>query len=158
MAYLQKSFFHDSIRYYSLVEINRELLPQTDNSVDIDLGIKTFTTLSNSKKIDAPKPLKKLIKKYILQSKSLFKKCLGSKRYEKARLKVTKFHNQLKDTRYDFLHKLLTSIINYNQIIVLEVSNVSEMLKKWCNLAIIIVARKNAPKHSQLSKAISDLS
>ena len=50
------------------------------------------------------------------------------------------------------------SIINYNQIIVLEVSNVSEMLKKWCNLAIIIVARKHAPKHSQLSKAISDLS
>ncbi|NET40404.1 transposase [Okeania sp. SIO2B3] len=40
-----------------------EALPQTDNSVGIDLGIKTFATLSNGEKIDAPKPLKKRINK-----------------------------------------------------------------------------------------------
>ncbi|WP_202219067.1 transposase [Okeania sp. KiyG1] len=36
---------------------------QTDNSVGIDLGISTFATLSDGTKIDAPKPLKKRIKK-----------------------------------------------------------------------------------------------
>ncbi len=56
----------DSANRYFLsfvVEIQPESLPQTDNSVGIDLGIKTFATLSNGQKIDAPKPLKKRIKK-----------------------------------------------------------------------------------------------
>ena len=54
-----------------VVEIQPEILPKTDNSVGIDLGIKTFATLSNGQKIDAPKPLKKQIRKYRKLSKSL---------------------------------------------------------------------------------------
>ncbi len=104
-----------------VVEILPEVLPKTDNSVGIDLGIKTFATLSNGQKIDAPKPLKKRIKKYRKLSKSLSKKTRGSKRYEKARLKIAKFNAKLKDTRIDFLHKLSTEIIRENQTIVLEV-------------------------------------
>ena len=52
----------DSANRYFLsfvVEVWPEVLPKTDNSVGIDLGIKTFATLSNGKKIDAPKPLRK---------------------------------------------------------------------------------------------------
>ncbi|GFZ94740.1 hypothetical protein CYANOKiyG1_05560 [Okeania sp. KiyG1] len=67
----------DSANRYFLsfvVEIQPETLPKTDNSVGIDLGIKTFATLSNGQKIDAPKPLKKRIKKYRKLSKSLSKK------------------------------------------------------------------------------------
>ena len=64
----------DSAHRYFLsfvVEIQREVLSKTDNSVGIDLGIKTFATLSNATKIDAPKPLKKRIEKYRQLSKSL---------------------------------------------------------------------------------------
>ncbi|GGA18732.1 transposase [Okeania sp. KiyG1] len=46
-----------------VVEIQPEILPKTDNSVGIDLGIKTFATFSDGTKVDAPKPLKKRIKK-----------------------------------------------------------------------------------------------
>jgi len=46
-----------------VVETCAEILPQTDNSLGIDLGIKTFATFSNGTKVDAPKPLKKRIKK-----------------------------------------------------------------------------------------------
>ncbi len=56
----------DSANRYFLsfvVEIQPETLAKTDNSVGIDLGIKTFATLSNGQKIDAPKPLKKRINK-----------------------------------------------------------------------------------------------
>ncbi|GGA37905.1 hypothetical protein CYANOKiyG1_55960 [Okeania sp. KiyG1] len=104
-----------------VVETCAKVLPKTDNSVGIDLGIKTFATLSNGQKIDAPKPLKKRIKKYRKLSKSLSNKTQGSKRYEKARLRVAKFNAKLKDTRTDFLHKLSTKIIRENQTIVLEV-------------------------------------
>jgi putative transposase len=41
-----------------VVELNPEILPQTSSSIGIDLGIKTFATLSTGEKIDAPKPLK----------------------------------------------------------------------------------------------------
>ena len=133
----------DSANRYFLsfvVEILPETLPKTDNSVGIDLGIKTFATLSNGQKIDAPKPLKKRIKKYRKLSKSLSKKTRGTNRYEKARLRIAKFHGKLKDTRTDFLHKLSTEIIRENQTIVLEDLNVSGMVK-----------------NRKLSRAISDL-
>ncbi|NEQ77146.1 MAG: IS200/IS605 family element transposase accessory protein TnpB [Okeania sp. SIO2C9] len=133
----------DSVHRYFLsfvVEIQPEILPQTDNSVGIDLGIKTFATFSDGTKIDAPKPLKKRIKKYQKLSKSLSHKTKGSKRYEKARVRVAKFHAKLKDTRTDFLHKLSTEIIRENQTIILEDLNVSGMIK-----------------NRKLSKAISDL-
>ncbi len=133
----------DSANRYFLsfvVETLPEILPHTDNSVGIDLGIKTFATLSDGTKIDAPKPLKKRIKKYRKLSKSLSKKTKGSKRYEKARAKVAKFHAKLKDTRTDFLHKLSTKIIRENQTVVLEDLNVSGMVK-----------------NRKLSRAISDL-
>ncbi|NES68599.1 MAG: transposase, partial [Okeania sp. SIO2D1] len=42
-----------------VVEIQPEVLPQTDNSVGIDLGVSTFATLSDGTKVDAPKSLKK---------------------------------------------------------------------------------------------------
>ncbi len=133
----------DSAHRYFLsfvVEIQPEILPKTDNSIGIDLGIKTFATLSNGEKIDAPKPLKKRIKKYRKLSKSLSKKTIGSKRYEKARLRIARFHAKLKDTRTDFLHKLSTQIIRENQTIILEDLNVSGMVK-----------------NRKLSRAISDL-
>ncbi|WP_287277288.1 MULTISPECIES: transposase [unclassified Okeania] len=129
----------DSANRYFLsfvVEIQSETLSENENSVGIDLGIKTFATLSDGTKIDAPKALKKRIKKYRKLSKLLSNKTLGSKRYEKARLRVAKFHAKLKDTRTDFLHKLSTEIIRENQTIVLEdlfakhsEGNVSGMVK-----------------------------
>ena len=133
----------DSANRYFLsfvVEIQPEILPQTENSVGVDLGIKTFATFSDGTKVDAPKPLKKRIKKLRKLSKSLSHKTKGSKRYEKARVRVAKFHAKLKDTRTDFLHKLSTEIIRENQTVVLEDLNVSGMVK-----------------NRKLSRAISDL-
>ncbi|NET47140.1 RNA-guided endonuclease TnpB family protein [Okeania sp. SIO2B3] len=133
----------DSANRYFLsfvVEIQPEILPQTDNSVGIDLGISTFATFSDGTKVDAPKPLKKRIKKLRKLSKSLSHKTKGSKRYEKARVRVAKFHAKLKDTRTDFLHKLSTEIIRENQTIILEDLNVSGMIK-----------------NRKLSRVISDL-
>ncbi|NEN88956.1 MAG: hypothetical protein F6K48_08530 [Okeania sp. SIO3H1] len=56
----------DSTSRYFLsfvVETMPKILPQSDNSVGIDLGINTFAIFSNGTKIDVPKPLKKRIKK-----------------------------------------------------------------------------------------------
>ncbi|NES22469.1 MAG: IS200/IS605 family element transposase accessory protein TnpB [Symploca sp. SIO3E6] len=123
-----------------VVEIASEVLPKTESSVGIDLGIATFATLDNGQKIDAPKPLKKRINRLRRLSKNLSRKTRGSKRYERARLRKAKLQAKLKDTRTDFLHKLSTQIIRENQTIVLEDLNVAGMVK-----------------NRKLSRAISDL-
>nr|WP_293161538.1 transposase [Okeania sp. SIO2C9] len=46
-----------------VVDTKSEPLPETNNSIGIDLGISTFATLSNGDKINAPKPLKNNLKK-----------------------------------------------------------------------------------------------
>lgn len=103
-----------------VVEIQPEIWPQSENSVGIDLGITTFATLSNGRKIEAPKPLKKRIQKLRKFSKQLSRKTKESNRYEKARKRLAKLHAKLTDIRTDFLHKLSIQIIRENQTIFLE--------------------------------------
>ena len=131
-----------SDRYFLsfVVEVQPEVLPSSDSSVGIDLGISTFATLSNGQKIKAPKPLKERIRKLKKLSKSLSRKTKGSKRHENSRKRLAKLHAKLADTRTDFLHKLSTQLIRENQTIVLEDLNVSGMVR-----------------NRKLSRAISDL-
>jgi len=123
-----------------VIEVNQQLLPESPNSVGIDLGIKTFAVLSTGEKIDAPKPLKHKIKRLRKLNRNLSRKQKGSNRYERARVRKAKLYARMKDTRKDFLHKLSTRIIHENQVIVLEDLNVAGMVK-----------------NRKLSKAISDL-
>ena len=123
-----------------VIETNAESLEPNRQSVGIDLGITTFATLSNGEKVEAPKPLKKNLKKLKKFQRSLSRCQKGSNRREKARLKVAKLHAKIQDTREDFLHKLSTRITRAYQTVVLEDLNVSGMVK-----------------NRKLSRAISDL-
>jgi putative transposase len=123
-----------------VVETKAEPLPRNENNVGIDLGITDFATLSNGEKIKAPKPLKKNLKKLKRFQRSLSRKNKGSKRREKARLRVAKLHTKIKNVREDFLHKLSTRLARENQRIVLEDLNTAGLMKNRC-----------------LSRAISDL-
>jgi putative transposase len=117
-----------------------EKLPENNNSVGIDLGISHFAVFNNGEKIEAPKPLKKKLKRLRKLQRKYSRKQKGSKRREGYRKKVAKLHAKIKDTRNDFLHKLSTKIIRENQTIVLEDLAVSNMIK-----------------NRKLSRAISDL-
>jgi putative transposase len=123
-----------------VVETQAEPLERNGQSIGIDLGITTFATLSTGEKIEAPKPLKKNLKKLKRLQRSLSRCQKGSNRREKVRLKVAKLHARIKDIREDFLHKLSTKITRENQTVVLEDLNVSGMVK-----------------NRKLSRAISDL-
>lgn len=123
-----------------VVEREPELLPWNDKVIGIDLGITTFATLDDGTKVDAPKPLKKHLKKLARLQKALARCAKGSNRRKAAVLKVAKLHAHIKDARTDFLHKLSTKLIRENQSISLEDLNVSGMAQ-----------------NRKLSKAISDL-
>lgn len=123
-----------------VVETEQVSVAAISDGVGIDLGIKTFATFSDGQKVDAPKPLKKNLRKLKKAQQSLSRKQKGSNRRERARLRVAKIHAKIADTRSDFLHKLSTKVARENQSVALEDLSVSGMVK-----------------NRKLSRAISDL-
>ncbi|KUO49285.1 MAG: transposase [Desulfitibacter sp. BRH_c19] len=109
--------------------------------IGIDLGITHFATLSSGEKIENPKYLKKTLEKLAREQRSLSHKQKYSNNWYKAKKKVAKLHEKVKQQRADSLHKLSKRIIDENQIIILE------------DLVI-----KNMIKNHKLSKDIADAS
>ena len=119
-----------------VVEIDPKSTDALHQSIGIDLGIKTFAVMSNGEKAESPNysALERKIRK--LQRK-LARQQSCSKRQNRTRIQIAKRHNQISDTRKDFLHKLSTKVVSENQTIILEDLNVSGMVKNR-NLARVI--------------------
>ena len=111
-----------------VVEIKPNLANAKNQSVGIDLGIKTFAVMSNGEKTESP-DYKRAERKIRKLQRKLARQPKDSKRRNKTRIKIAKLHNSIADTRKDFLHKLSTKIVSENQTIVLEDLGVSGMIK-----------------------------
>jgi putative transposase len=111
-----------------VVEIEPQSVEAKNQSIGIDLGIKTFAVMSNGEKAASPDYSKSDRKIRKLQRK-LARQVKGSNRRHKTRLAIAKQHQQMADRRKDFLHKLSTRVVRENQSIILEDLNVSGMVK-----------------------------
>jgi putative transposase len=111
-----------------VVEVEPVNIDAKNQSIGIDLGIKTFAVMSNGEKAQSP-DYSKLDRKIRKLQKKLARQLKDSQRRNKTRIKIAKLHNRITDTRKDFLHKLSTKIISENEVIVLEDLNVSGMVK-----------------------------
>lgn len=118
-------------KYYVSVLVNceeQEKLPQSQNKIGIDLGIKEFCITSDGELIENPKYLKKSEKKLRKLQKDLSRCQKGSNNMEKCRIKVARQHEKIANQRKDFLHKLSKQIIDENQVIVFESLKVKNMM------------------------------
>lgn len=95
----------------------------------IDLGIKVLATCSDGTIFENPKALKKNLKKLKRKQRQLSKKKKGSKNREKAKRKLAKLYNKISNIRKDASHKATSSIVQKNNVIVLEDLSVSGMMK-----------------------------
>ncbi|WP_330457050.1 transposase [Streptomyces sp. NBC_00820] len=95
-------------------------MPDSDQTVGIDLGLTHFAVLSDGTKIDSPRFLRRAEKKLKKTQRELSRKQKGSKNREKARLKVARAHAQVSDARREFHHRLSTQLIRDNQAIGVE--------------------------------------
>lgn len=111
-----------------VVDVEPIQIDAENQSIGIDLGIKTFAVMSNGEKAFSPNYSKADRKVRRLQKK-LARQQKGSNRRNKTRIQIAKLHHKIADTRKDFLHKLSTKIIRENQTIVLEDLNVLGMIK-----------------------------
>jgi putative transposase len=107
---------------------------EATTSIGIDVGLKDFATLSTGEKIANPKHLKKSLKrlKYLQYNHS--KKVKSGKNREKARKRLAKRYEKVRNQRNDFLHKLSSRIVRENQTVCVEDLNIAGMMKNH-NLA-----------------------
>lgn len=112
--------------------------PKTKLGLGIDVGLNYFVSLSNGLEVKAPKPLAKLARKLIKQSRQLNRKqhpktkgdrTKKSANYLKASLKLAKLHRRIAHIRTDFLHKLTSTLVKHGDYFCLEDLNVKGMLK-----------------------------
>jgi len=99
-------------KYYVLVDVQdpRSDVKEPENSIcGIDLSLKSFVTIVNdtsSLKVEYPKYPIKAEKRLKRLQRQLSRKEKDSKNWEKARKRLAKEHEYVKDAREDFLHKL----------------------------------------------------
>jgi len=116
-----------------LVETDEKPLPKPEikyeTAIGVDLGLTHFAILSNGEKIENPKHLQKSLKRLKFLQRRLSRKKAGSKRREKARIRVAKLYERITNQRNDFLHKLSIKLIRENQTIALENLSVAGMMQ-----------------------------
>ena len=118
-------------KYYASIstEVYIPCFERTNQNIGIDLGLKDFAIFSSGIKIKNPRILKSLEVKYRKLAKSLSRKVKGSANYQKARIKLARFHEKISNIRKDFLHKLSTNLVKAYDIICIENLNIKGFMK-----------------------------
>ena len=120
---------------------NPNKVPIDENqAVGIDLGIKTFATLSDCVEIQNPKNLKKSMKRLKRLQRDVSRKQKESNNRKKSVKLLAVQHEKVSNRRNDFLHKTTKFLIdNYNTI------------------CLETLSAKNMMKNHKLAQALSDI-
>lgn len=128
-----------------LVETNENPVPKTpideNKAVGVDLGIKTFATLSDGTEIRNPKNLKKSLKKLKRMQRSVSRKVKGSNSRNNSVKLLAIQYEKVTNRRKDFLHKTSRFLVDHYDTICLET-----------------LAANNMMKNHKLAQALSDIS
>jgi putative transposase len=114
---------------------------KTGKEIGIDVGLKSFCTLSDGTVVDNPKYFCENQAELKQIQQHLSRKVKGSNRYNKCKLRLAKIQRKIARQREFFLHNLSSYLVNYYDIICIEDLNISGMLK-----------------NRNLAKSISDVS
>lgn len=106
--------------------------PQT--SVGIDVGLKTFATLSDGTTVGHPKFLARGLEVLASAERALSRKKKGSNGRRKARAALAHIHAKIANRRRDFLHNTSRIIVDRFDLIAVEKLNVIAMSRGLKNL------------------------
>ena len=114
------------------VEYTPELLPPSDEEVGIDVGLKTFASLSNGEFIENPRFFRRDEKALAKAQRKLAKQTRGSKARKTACKVVSRVHERIRNRRHDFVHQTARRLVNRFGVIAAEKLNVKGMVKNHC--------------------------
>lgn len=116
-----------------------QALPPTGETVGIDVGLKSFITLSTGETIPNPKHLERQEERIKRIEKQIFRKPRGSSNRNKAVATLTAVKRTIARCRKDFNHKLSTNLV-----------------KRFDSISVEALLIKNMMRHPTLSKSITD--
>lgn len=109
-------------KYYIIfcVETQGNIMPESNNSIGIDVGIENFATFSNGTFTKNPKFFIKSQKKLRRMQRSVSRKDKKSNRRKNAMVLCAKLEKIIFNKRQDFLHNQSREIIDNNGIVCIE--------------------------------------
>ena len=134
-------------KYYVsiLTEEQYEPIARINQSVGLDMGLKSLVITSDGETYDNNRYTKKYEQKLAAAQKHLARKQKDSNGWEEQRMKVAKIHESLANSRKDWQHKVSADIVKRYDTICIEDLGVKQMEEK-----------KKGVKKNRLSKSISD--
>lgn len=109
-------------RYFvsMMVETTVAPLPQKNNAVGLDFGLKDVVATSDGWKSGNPRHVREAQRKLARAQRALSRKTKGSNRRKVAVRRVARLHARVADARADWLHKLSTRLVREYQVIGIE--------------------------------------
>ncbi len=118
----------DVDRYYAFMQYETNVEISKDKGIiGIDMGIRAFITASDGIQVEPLNALRKKEKRLAREQRKLSRKEKGSKNRKKQILKVQKIHQNIRDARIDFNHKVSTAIAKHYGTVVVEDLNIHGM-------------------------------
>jgi len=114
------------------VECEPERLPQNPAQVGIDVGLKTFATLSEGTEIDNPRFFRKEEKALAKVQRKHSKLAKGTPERRKHRKAVARVHERIAFRRGNFTHQESRKIVNGFGVIAVEDLHVNRMTHNHC--------------------------
>ena len=114
------------------VECEPERLPATLSQVGIDVGLKTFATLSTGEEINNPRFFRREEKALAHVQRSHSKHRLGSPERKKHRKAVARVHERIAFRRDNFTHQESRQIVDRFGVICVEDLQVNRMIHNHC--------------------------
>jgi putative transposase len=125
-----------SLQDSSVPELGPEL-PTLDNTMGIDVGLKSFLVTDDGEEIVIPQPYRKAQKRLKRLQRSLSRKKKGSNRRKKAIKRVSKAHLKVANQRQDFHYKTAKKILSQGKHVAHEKLNIK-------GIARTIMAKSNS--------------
>ena len=112
-----------------LTDKPNKILPKSNKSVGIDLGIKDFVVTSEGEIFENLHFKKSENNKIKRLQRQLSRKQKDSNNRNKARIKLAKAYKKINDRKQYYLHQVTNTLINENQVICMEDLNAKGMMR-----------------------------
>ena len=114
------------------VECEPERLPERDEQVGIDVGLKTFATLSDGTEIDNPRFFRQEEKALAKVQRKHSRLAKGTRELRRHRKVVARVHERIAFRRENFTHQESRKIVNASGVIAVEDLTVNRLMHNHC--------------------------
>ena len=105
------------------------IVPNLDNTIGIDMGLKAFLIDSKGEEVKIPQYYRASQKQLRVKQKAVSRKVKGSNRRKKAINSLAKRHHKVANTRKDFHHKTANNLLKNHDVIAHEKLNIKGLAK-----------------------------